>query len=429
MPGGQNLMERSTNRYLQLVMIAMLCLLLAACGSLDLGPLGPGVMPDVIGAYDEPLEGQGGPNKWKAAIRFGTSEDDSVTSLAVAPDGGVLVAGFTSGSLSGIGNAGGRDGFVIKFDRNGFKRWTRTIRTQSDDVISKVMVDARGNVYVAGTTDGLVADELGGSTDAFVVKFDAAGRWRWSRQFGSMGVERVTDLRLIGGVVSIAGVWDVPNGRGFVVELRTNGSALNDTVFNPPRVPDAFEGTRTGWLDEFVLGPHGQAVGLSRQVAFKTSGAFSLVRYNADSSLQGITSERGLLPILASDARGKLFYLRPYSTVQGIDASGTPTWTILERERVVSSAVTDDDDHVYVAGGCYELPLPIIVPEGCFKSFVTKHDANGAELERFELDVMPGRQAELFTALAVSGSSVFAAGYVSEGSNRDVVLARFVSSR
>jgi hypothetical protein len=428
MPGGQNLMERSTNGYLQHAMIAMLCLLLAACGSLDLSPLGPGVTPDVIGMHDEPLEGQGDPNNWKATIRFGTPEDDSVTSLAVAPDGGVLVAGFTSGQLSGVRNGGGRDGFVVKFDRNGIKRWTRTIRTQSDDVISKVTVDARSNVYVAGTTDGLVADELGGSTDAFVVKFDAAGRWRWSRQFGSVGVERVTDLRLTGEIVSIAGVWDVPNGRGFVVELRTNGSALNDTVFNPPRVPDAFEGTRIGWFDEFVLGAHGQAFGLSRQVAFKTSGAFSLVRYNADGSVQGVTSERGVLPILSSDARGKLFYLRPYSTVQGIDESGNPTWTVLERERVVSSATTDDD-HVYAAGGCYELPLPIIAPDACFRSFVTRHDANGKELERFELDVMPGRQAELFTALAVNGPNVFAAGYVSDGSNRDVMLARFVSSQ
>lgn len=410
-------------------MIAMLCLLLAACGSLDLSPIGPDVTPDVIGAHDEPLEGQGSPDNWKAAIRFGTPEEDSVTSLAVAPDGGVLVAGFTSGSLSGIRNAGGRDGFLVKFDRNGLKRWTRTIRTPSDDVISKVTADARGNVYVAGTTDGLVADELGGNTDAFVVKFDAAGSWRWSRQFGSDGVERVTDLKRTGEVVSIAGVWDVPNGRGFVVELRSDGSALNDTVFNPPRVPDAFEGTRIGWLDEFVLGAHGQAVGLSRQVAFKTSGAFSLVRYNADSTVQSITSERGVLPILSSDARGKLFYLRPYSTAQGIDASGNPTWTILERERVVSSAVSDDDDHVYVAGGCYELPLPIIAPETCFKSFASKHDANGAELERFELDVMPGRQAELFTAVAVNGPNVFAAGYVSDGSHRDVMLARFVSTK
>jgi hypothetical protein len=60
-------------------------------------------------------------------------------------------------------------------------------------------VDSSGNVYVAGDFTGtLTAGSLtlnsNGNSDAFVLKFDAAGQTVWGENFGSVGADKATAL-------------------------------------------------------------------------------------------------------------------------------------------------------------------------------------------------------------------------------------------
>jgi len=79
-------------------------------------------------------------------------------------------------------------------------RWSRGVGGFSNDVINDIVVDATGNIYVAGSITGTVdfgagpIGSGGGSVDAFLAKYDANGTLLWARSFGSGGTERVIAL-------------------------------------------------------------------------------------------------------------------------------------------------------------------------------------------------------------------------------------------
>ncbi len=76
-------------------------------------------------------------------------------------------------------NAGGVDAFLAKFDGSGAQLWTRQTGTAVDDYGYGVCVDAAGNAYVAGSTDGAMDGNVsGGGTDIFVVKYQGDGTKR-----------------------------------------------------------------------------------------------------------------------------------------------------------------------------------------------------------------------------------------------------------
>ncbi len=116
--------------------------------------------------------------------QFGTSTTDEA--LALAPDGagGVMVAGVTRGSLGGP-NAGGEDAFVARYDANGTRLWIRQFGTSKTDYANALAPDGAGGVMVAGWTSGSLGGAIAGPFDVFIAQFGADGTQLWVRQFGS----------------------------------------------------------------------------------------------------------------------------------------------------------------------------------------------------------------------------------------------------
>lgn len=117
------------------------------------------------------------------------------------------------------------------------------------ETIEGVETDSSGNVYVTGRTGsaafptsvGAYDTSLGGSTDAFVTKFDAAGVLQYSTYFGGSGNEWAYNLTVDGsGQVYVVGQtassdFSIVNGAdssfggstdGFLVKLNAAGSAI-----------------------------------------------------------------------------------------------------------------------------------------------------------------------------------------------------------
>lgn len=64
--------------------------------------------------------------------------------------------------------------------------WMKQFGTTDGDSADAVAVDANGNIFVAGGTDGTLPGQTNaGIRDAYVVKLDASGNIVWNRQFGS----------------------------------------------------------------------------------------------------------------------------------------------------------------------------------------------------------------------------------------------------
>ncbi len=137
--------------------------------------------------------------------QFGTSGNDFAFSTAVDERGNIYVAGSIDGTLPGQASTGKQDAFVRKYDPNGNELWTRQFGTGSLDRAHSITVDGRGNIWVAGYTEGTLGQASAGDRDAFVRKYDANGNELWTRQFGTSDLEQVNSIAHESGSIWVAG--------------------------------------------------------------------------------------------------------------------------------------------------------------------------------------------------------------------------------
>ena len=111
--------------------------------------------------------------------------------------GNICVVGSFTGSATFGGvtlNSGGRDIFVVKYDRAGGVLWARKAGGSGEDVGAGVAVDRAGNIHVTGSfsgsaTFGGVTLNSGGGRDVFVAKYDRAGNLLWVRRAGGVSAD------------------------------------------------------------------------------------------------------------------------------------------------------------------------------------------------------------------------------------------------
>ena len=116
--------------------------------------------------------------------QLGTSSGDASYSVAVAASGNAFISGLTRGDLGGT-NAGESDAFLAKYDPAGKLLWTRQLGTSSSDYGYAVAVDASGNAFISGGTWGSLAGPSAGGRDAFLAKYDSSGNLLWTEQLGT----------------------------------------------------------------------------------------------------------------------------------------------------------------------------------------------------------------------------------------------------
>ncbi len=139
---------------------------------------------------------------------FGAGGSDAGQSVAVDAHGNVTLTGYFESTVDfdpGLGihnliSGGSTDVFVVKLDSAGNLVWAHGFGAGALDLGFGVAVDAHGNVTLTGRFTGTVDFDPGpdphnltssaGSTDAFVVKLDAAGNLVWAHPFGAAGADR-----------------------------------------------------------------------------------------------------------------------------------------------------------------------------------------------------------------------------------------------
>ena len=192
---------------------------------------------------------------------LGGSGGDSITSMAIASDNTIYVAGFTDApdfptvtprqSASG----GGVDGFVIHLSSNGSTiLYSTYLGGRGDDRITSIKVDSSGKVFVAGCTTSsnfptLLARQpaLSGSKDAFLSGISANGQSLiFSTYLGGSSSECANGLALDGrGGVVIGGETTSSNfpvlsayqatssggSEGFIAKFTDTGTLVFSTYF------------------------------------------------------------------------------------------------------------------------------------------------------------------------------------------------------
>ncbi|MBU1240136.1 hypothetical protein KJ865_10555, partial [Myxococcota bacterium] len=143
--------------------------------------------------------------------------DDFATAVAVDGASNVFVVGYTMGDFDGNGGNGSYDAIAIKFDAGGNELW----RLQVDggfsmDFFYGAAVDAAGNLYAVGKTDGDVGAGLMGQGTSYLMlfKISPAGDTLWVQAISSMSSEAGYSVRCgPQGQVYVAGttMWDYAN--------------------------------------------------------------------------------------------------------------------------------------------------------------------------------------------------------------------------
>jgi hypothetical protein len=125
---------------------------------------------------------------------LGSAGTASGYSLALNPQGGVVVAGSTTADLSTTAVAdGNNDSFVSEYDADGNQLWTTQIQTLNQNQANSVSVDASGNVYIGGQVTGPIAagQTSNGGQDGYLAELDSSGNIVYEQQLGTSGNDSV----------------------------------------------------------------------------------------------------------------------------------------------------------------------------------------------------------------------------------------------
>lgn len=197
---------------------------------------------------------------------YGGNSFDVINAVAVDPSGNVVIGGNTMSpavmasagafktTLTGFPNA-----FVAKFNPAGSRIWGTYYGDTGPDAGTSIATDQLGNIYLAGTT--LSSSNIasggfqntfggGGTTDAFLVKFNSAGNRLWGTYYGGSGedegfgvsTDQWNNVFLSGDAYTPNGanIIATPNGfqtnisgseNAFLASITPNGNRITSTYY------------------------------------------------------------------------------------------------------------------------------------------------------------------------------------------------------
>lgn len=123
--------------------------------------------------------------QWSHA--FGTAANDRAADVTTNISDDIFVVGYTSGQLGAV-DLPGDDAFVQKRDPSGNVAWTHQFGSIGTDSASSVRMDFESEILVGGITSGDLEGTNQGKFDGFVRKLSngtSGPEVLWTRQFGT----------------------------------------------------------------------------------------------------------------------------------------------------------------------------------------------------------------------------------------------------
>ncbi|NVJ10535.1 SBBP repeat-containing protein, partial [Myxococcus sp. AM001] len=145
------------------------------------GPLTPAEHPVLVG-------GGGCLSPAWRILQFGSAGDDVAVDVGLDADCDLFVAGTTLGVLEegSVTRGQFQDAFVASLDASAQPRWLRQYGSAWDDTVKGLAVSPEGDTYVVGSTPLAMPGAVNlGQGDAFVIKHGPGGALDWLVQRGS----------------------------------------------------------------------------------------------------------------------------------------------------------------------------------------------------------------------------------------------------
>lgn len=255
------------------------------------------------------------------ATYHGGPGHDYGSTVAIATDGRVMLAGHTT-SQSGLSfnagqpayGGGESDGFLACFSDDGALLWSTYLGGEALDAITSMATSADGSVYVTGNTQSLSGFATpgahqgvhgGGGSDAFLAKYDADGLLLWCTYIGGDAVDYGESVHVDGdGAVIVCGSTQSANGihagathqstsgggrDAFLMKFDADGQRVWGTYFGGSGFDQALEVTSDAAGNICLAGSTTSAAGIALNGHQNTlAGGFDafLARFNSEGMLQ-----------------------------------------------------------------------------------------------------------------------------------------------
>ena len=192
---------------------------------------------------------------------FGSQQDEYVLNHVMDASGNLYVAGKTTGII-GTENFGKNDGFLTKIDSAGNVLWSRQFGTPGEEDIQWCAIDKSGNIYLTGSTTGDLNGRNSGKEDVIVVKFSTDGQLLWSKQFGTAGSDVAKGIYSDNaGNIYVTGFTEGKLGQSssgkndcFIMKLDNDGNQIFTTQFGTPEDDYSYAVSRGPGSDVLVCG-------------------------------------------------------------------------------------------------------------------------------------------------------------------------------
>jgi len=177
---------------------------------------------------------------WSKSI--GGSGLDQVNNLTVDDESNVIFGGqFNSSSMDcdpgsgtfSLNNAGGNDAFIVKLDLDGNFKWAKNIGGSSTEYGHVVAADRLGNIIFVGaysSSINLPGFSLvpKGDLDGFIVKYDRNGNVQWAYGLGSFSTDEIRHV-----ITNAANEIIIMGYFSYNIDLNPKGPASNITGTSP----------------------------------------------------------------------------------------------------------------------------------------------------------------------------------------------------
>jgi len=122
-----------------------------------------------------------GDTLWWATKNGKNSGNDEANFVAVDALGNVYVAGYSDGGITED------DIMLVKYNSSGVKQWDTTWNSPAslDDIPTDMGLDGNGNIFICGNAE---PDTVSGSMDYITLKFSPSGGLLWQVQYSRNGV-------------------------------------------------------------------------------------------------------------------------------------------------------------------------------------------------------------------------------------------------
>ena len=273
-------------------------------------------------------------NGEEAFVRqFGSALEDGATALTVGPDDAIYVGGYTKSRITGAAASnGGADNYVMKFNAAGTRLYTRQFGSAGDERVAALAIADDGGLVVA-------SNEGGQAVVRKFASGDATSPAAWTQQLGDLGTGGVigglavegSKIYLAGGTANAAlnggvGIATAHSGGqdGFVAAFTDGGASVSTdfVTYLGSGSADRINGIAVEDGRIFVAGDtRGVLPGATQTLAGKPNAFAAEIGQNGTLSWArqfGVTTGEGYGRGIAVDMQGS----------SALDALGLPTGPI-----------------------------------------------------------------------------------------------------